>query len=152
MRFFAVTLLSLAAAISLAAQQPAASAGPTTPQNSATTAQTTPQASPPAPSSPPSQPPEAAPASSQPASQQPSAQAVQVPSTMPPGTSMVPTVTPKERAEAKRDFKEGMKLKSAGKLDPAFRKFEQAAELDPHNLDYITAREFTRQQLVMEAL
>ena len=65
---------------------------------------------------------------------------------------MVPTVTPKERAEAKRDFKEGMKLKSAGKLDPAFRKFEQAAELDPHNLDYITAREFTRQQLVMEAL
>ncbi|HKN21746.1 MAG TPA: hypothetical protein VJX73_10030 [Terracidiphilus sp.] len=71
---------------------------------------------------------------------------------MPPGTSMVPTVTPKERAEAKRDFKEGMKLKSAGKLDQAFRKFEQAAELDPHNLDYITAREFTRQQLVMEAL
>jgi len=65
---------------------------------------------------------------------------------------MVPTETPKERAEAKRDFKEGMKLKSAGKLDQAFRKFEQAAELDPHNLDYITAREFTRQQLVMEAL
>jgi general secretion pathway protein D len=71
---------------------------------------------------------------------------------MPPGTSIVPTETPKERAEAKRDFKEGMKLKSAGKLDLAFREFEQAAELSPHNLDYITAREFTRQQLVMEAL
>lgn len=71
---------------------------------------------------------------------------------MPPGTSIVPTETPKERAEAKRDFKEGLKLKSAGKLDLAFEKFEQAAELSPHNLDYITAREFTRQQLVMQAL
>src|SRR5271166_146841 len=149
MRFFAVTLLSLAAATLLAAQQPA---GPT-PQSAATTAQETPQASQPASSSAPSQPPQApAPSSSQAAPQQPSAQAGQVPSTMPPGTSMVPTVTPKERAEAKRDFKEGMKLKSAGKLDQAFRKFEQAAELDPHNLDYITAREFTRQKLVMEAL
>src|SRR5271165_2494879 len=144
MRFLAVTLLSLAAATLLAAQQPASPADPTTSQNSATTAQTTPQAS---------QPPEpAAQSSGQPAPQQPSAQAGQVPSTMPPGTSMVPTETPQERAEAKRDFKEGMKLKSSGKLDQAFRKFEQAAELDPHNLDYITAREFTRQQLVMEAL
>src|SRR5271165_4287878 len=153
MRFLAVTLLSLAAACSLAAQQPAAPADPTTPQNSAATAQTTPQASQPTPSSAPGQPsPEAsAPPSSQ-ASQQPSAQAGQVPSTMPPGTSMVPTETPKELAQAKRDFKEGMKLKSSGKLDQAYDKFEKAAELSPHNLDYITAREFTRQQLVMEAL
>ena len=45
-----------------------------------------------------------------------------------------------------------MKLKSSGKLDQAFEKFEQAAELSPRNLDYITAREFTRQQLVMQAL
>lgn len=71
---------------------------------------------------------------------------------MPPGTSVVPTETPKERAEAQRAFKQGMKLKKAGKLDQAFDKFEKAAELNPHNLDYITAREFTRQQLVMEAL
>jgi len=71
---------------------------------------------------------------------------------MPLGTSVVETETPKERAEAKRAFKQGMKLKKAGKLDQAFDKFERAAELNPHNLDYITAREFTRQQLVMEAM
>ncbi len=71
---------------------------------------------------------------------------------MPPGTSIVPTETPKERAQARRDFKEGMKLKSSGNLDQAFEKFEKAAELSPRNLDYITAREFTRQQLVMQAL
>ena len=71
---------------------------------------------------------------------------------MPPGTSVAPTETPKERKQAQRDFKEGMKLKSSGKLDQAFEKFEQAAELSPRNLDYITAREFTRQQLVMQAM
>jgi general secretion pathway protein D len=76
----------------------------------------------------------------------------EVPSTMPPGTSVILSETPKERMEAKRDFKEGTSLKSAGKLDLAFAKFEKAAELCPHNLDYIIAREFTRQQLVMQAL
>ena len=65
---------------------------------------------------------------------------------------MVPLETKQDRAEAKRDFQEGVKLRSNGKLEQAFRKFESAAELSPHNLDYITAREFTRQQLVMEAL
>ena len=69
-----------------------------------------------------------------------------------PGTSVVPAETPKELAEARRAFTKGVKLKSAGKLDQAYDKFEKAAELNPHNLDYITAREFTRQQLVMEAL
>ncbi len=71
---------------------------------------------------------------------------------MPPGTSVVATETPKERVQAQRAFRQGMKLKSAGKLDQAYDKFEKAAELNPHNLDYITAREFTRQQLVMQAL
>jgi len=71
---------------------------------------------------------------------------------MPPGTSVVIMETPKERAQAARAFKQGMKLKSAGKLDQAYDKFEKAAELCPRNVDYITAREFTRQQLVMEAL
>ena len=45
-----------------------------------------------------------------------------------------------------------MKLKSSGNLDAAFEKFELAAELAPHNVEYLTAREFTRQQLVMQAL
>ena len=69
-----------------------------------------------------------------------------------PGTSVIPTETPKELAQARRAFEKGVKLKSSGKLDQAYDKFEQAAELNPHNLDYITAREFTRQQLVMQAL
>jgi type II secretory pathway component GspD/PulD (secretin) len=71
---------------------------------------------------------------------------------MPPGTSVVLIETPKERAQAAHLFRQGMKLKSAGKLDEAFDKFEKAAELCPRNVDYITAREFTRQQLVMQAL
>ncbi len=71
---------------------------------------------------------------------------------MPPGTFVAPTETPRERAQARRDFEKGLKLKSSGRLDEAYDKFERAAELNPHNLDYITAREFTRQQLVMQAL
>ncbi|HEY4900593.1 MAG TPA: hypothetical protein VIH91_07230 [Terriglobales bacterium] len=45
-----------------------------------------------------------------------------------------------------------MKLKSSGKTEAAFEKFEQASQLDPRNLEYATAREFARQQLVMAAL
>jgi len=45
-----------------------------------------------------------------------------------------------------------VKLKSSGQMDAAFEKFETAAELAPHNVEYVTAREFTRQQLVMQAL
>ncbi len=71
---------------------------------------------------------------------------------MPPGTSIVIQVAPKERAQAARAFKQGMKLKSEGKLDQAYDKFDRAAELNPYNVDYITAREFTRQQMVMQAL
>ena len=45
-----------------------------------------------------------------------------------------------------------MKLKSAGQTDAAFEKFELAARLAPHNIEILTARELTRQQLVMQAL
>ena len=65
---------------------------------------------------------------------------------------MVPTVTRREAAEAKRQFQTGVKLKSKGHLDAAFDKFCSASELDPRNVDYITAREFTRQELAMRAL
>jgi general secretion pathway protein D len=70
----------------------------------------------------------------------------------PPGTPLVLPETPKELATAKRLFRAGLKLKSSGKLDSAFQKFEQASELDPHSVEYLTAREFTRQELVMKAL
>ena len=43
-------------------------------------------------------------------------------------------------------------MKSSGNLNAAFEKFALAAELAPHNVEYLTARELTRQQLVMQAL
>ena len=70
----------------------------------------------------------------------------------PPGTPIAPTVTRREAAEAKRQFQAGVKLRSKGNLEAAFEKFSSASELDPLNVDYLTAREFTRETLAMEAL
>ena len=64
----------------------------------------------------------------------------------------MPTVTPREAAEAKRQFQAGIKLKSKGHLDAAFDKFTSASELDPRNVTYVTAREFARQALALQAL
>ncbi len=86
------------------------------------------------------------------AAQQPAANSVGGVSSAPPGTPILPTVTPREAAEAKRQFQAGMKLKSKGHLDAAFTKFSSASELDPRNVTYVTAREFVRQQLALLAL
>ena len=64
----------------------------------------------------------------------------------------LPTPDPKAMAQAKRDFDSGLKLKSSGKLDAAFEKFESASQLAPRDVDFLTAREFTRQELVMHAI
>jgi len=45
-----------------------------------------------------------------------------------------------------------VKLKQKGHLEAAFDKFCSAAELDPRNVNYLTAREFTREELAMRAL
>ena len=63
-----------------------------------------------------------------------------------------PPPSRKDVSEAKRDFKAGVKLKSSGQTEAAFEQFEQASRLDPRNVEYLTAREFARQQLVMQAL
>src|ERR1035438_2590639 len=68
------------------------------------------------------------------------------------GTIIPPPPSRKDISEAKRDFKVGVKLKSSGRTEAAFEQFEQASRLDPRNVDYVTAREFARQQLVMQAL
>jgi tetratricopeptide (TPR) repeat protein len=68
------------------------------------------------------------------------------------GTPILPTVSKKQAEEAKKQFQAGVKLKIQGDLDAAFAKFSSASELDPTKLDYITAREFTRQELAYEAL
>jgi hypothetical protein len=69
-----------------------------------------------------------------------------------PQPAILPTVTKREAAEAKRQFEAGVKLKSKGHLDAAFDKFSSASELDPRNISYVTAREFTRQELALQAL
>ena len=55
-------------------------------------------------------------------------------------------------AKAKKEFAAGKHLESAGQTDAAFDKFKQASQLSPRNVEYATAREFTRQQLVMAAI
>jgi general secretion pathway protein D len=85
----------------------------------------------------------------------PSATTQAVPSLPATTTSAVivpPPPTAKDIASAKRQFAMGTKLQAAGKTQAAFDQFEKAAQLNPRNADYLTAREVTRQQLVMAAL
>jgi len=63
-----------------------------------------------------------------------------------------PPPTGRDIAIAKRQFATGAKLQAAGKTQAAFEQFEQATQLDPRNVEYLRAREVTRQQLVMAAL
>jgi general secretion pathway protein D len=48
-------------------------------------------------------------------------------------------------------FDKGVKLR-AKNLDEAFKQFESAAELSPRDVNYVTAREVVRQQLVLQHL
>ena len=63
-----------------------------------------------------------------------------------------PPPTGKEVAEAKRLYASGGRLRASGHLQQAYEKFQQASQLDPSNVEYLTAREFARQQMVMQAL
>ncbi len=51
---------------------------------------------------------------------------------------------------AKKAFDKGMKLQSAKRTDEALEQFETAARLAPQAVDYVTAREVARQQLVYD--
>jgi hypothetical protein len=157
MRFLAVTLFLWIAASSAFAQQSATPETTSVPDNHATTSQPVVAAevsqAVPTDKTPAPQPAAAGQATASeaaaPAQTEPGTNPV-VPA--PPGTPIVPTVTRKEAAEAKRQFEIGVKLKAKGNLEAAFDKFTSASELDPRNVDYLTAREFTRQTLAMEAL
>ena len=138
MRFFAGVFFTLATVGLLVAQQPVAPIA---------TAQPTAQANSPA------DPSQASANSAGSSGQTPAAaQEQQSSPQLPPGTVVIPSVTKREAAEAKKQFQAGLKLKDKGKLDDALDKFSSASELDPRNLDYITAREIIRQQLALEAL
>jgi tetratricopeptide (TPR) repeat protein len=53
----------------------------------------------------------------------------------------------KDLKEARKAFGRGLKLEKSHNLDQAFLEFEDAARLVPQNVEYVTAREFTRQHL-----
>jgi general secretion pathway protein D len=53
---------------------------------------------------------------------------------------------------ARQAFSRGLKNQQSKNLDEAFSEFEEAARLIPQNLDYLTAREMVRQQLVTSHL
>ena len=58
----------------------------------------------------------------------------------------------KDLKEAKAAFARGLKLQNAKRLDEALQEFEAASHLVPQDVEFATARELTRQQLVYEHL
>jgi len=58
----------------------------------------------------------------------------------------------KDLKEAKAAFAKGLKLQHGQRMDEAFNQFEMAARLVPRDVEYVTAREMTRQQLVFDHL
>ncbi len=78
--------------------------------------------------------------------------ATQPPEAKPAGTVILNPESPKELSDAKHAFESGVKLKKSGQLEEAYDKFEEAAKLNPHSVDYVTAREITREELAMNAI
>src|SRR5208337_4746362 len=54
---------------------------------------------------------------------------------------------PKDLKAARQAFARGLKLEKSQNLDEAFYEFEEASRLVPQNVEYLTAREMTRQHL-----
>ena len=58
----------------------------------------------------------------------------------------------KDLKAARHAFSRGLKLQHSRNLDDAFSQFEEAYRLIPQNVEYLTAREMVRQQLVASHL
>ena len=54
----------------------------------------------------------------------------------------------KDLKAARQAFSRGLKLQHEKNLDEAFSEFEEASRLIPQNVEYLTAREMVRQQVV----
>ena len=68
--------------------------------------------------------------------------------------AVVPPPTP-SKADVKiaqKEFKEGIKLKDRNRANEAYEHFRQAADLDPRNVSYITAREMAKQLVVFNQI
>jgi type II secretory pathway component GspD/PulD (secretin) len=58
----------------------------------------------------------------------------------------------KDLKEAEKSFRRALKLRESGRHAEALHEFETAAERVPYNIEYLTAREVARQQLVHDHL
>jgi type II secretory pathway component GspD/PulD (secretin) len=67
----------------------------------------------------------------------------------PTGTVVLSAAPPsrKDQKSAKHAFQQGLKLEKSQDFDQAFHAFEEAARLSPINLEYVAAREMTREHL-----
>ena len=63
-----------------------------------------------------------------------------------------PEPSKKDLKEAKSAFARGLKLQHSKHLDEALQEFNNAVELVPQNLQYLTTREMLRQQLVFQRM
>lgn len=68
----------------------------------------------------------------------------------PPGTVIIPVPSKADLKSAEKEFKKGVKLKEKGHTAQAFELFRRATRLDPRNVNYVTAREITRQLVVYD--
>ncbi len=61
-------------------------------------------------------------------------------------------ISKKDLKDAKTAFSRALKLEHSNRLEEAFAEFEQAARLAPQDMQFLTAREMARQQLVYDYL
>lgn len=83
-------------------------------------------------------------------SAQPAVPAGSQPATPP--TATAPRPSKADAKSAEKEFKQGLKLKDKGHASQAFEHFQRATELEPTNVNYVTAREITRQLVVLQDL
>jgi tetratricopeptide (TPR) repeat protein len=72
----------------------------------------------------------------------------------PEGSPIAPGCNPskKELKDARNAFAKGLKLQREKRAEEAFAEFESAARLSPRDVEYATAKEMARQQLVSDHL
>jgi general secretion pathway protein D len=66
--------------------------------------------------------------------------------------ALAPMASPQDQKSAKKEYKEGIKAKEQGHTNQAYDHFKRAAQLDPHSMEYLTARELVRQYLVYDQI
>ena len=67
-----------------------------------------------------------------------------------PPVALAPMASPQDQKSAKKEFKEGLKAREQGHTNQAYDHFKRASQLDPHSMEYVTARELLRQYLVYD--